>query len=128
MKRKVYFHGGVPGLKCGDLILPTIETGVSSLYHLRHENYNGQFQRNDRVFVTTVYDLACVFAGSFKDGLGFVYEVEPELPIESDPTCAIPDISFQCPRAKVIKVRADLNRDNDAATRGMFFSQRNPLK
>ena len=98
-----WFHGGVPGLARGALLLPPSETGNAALLHYAREVAGASApQRADRVYLTREYLLACVYAGMLPGG--DVYEAVPEGAIEPDPDCALPGLSIQCARARVVRV------------------------
>jgi hypothetical protein len=65
-----YFHGGFPGLKPGDALLPPDATGT------------------DHRLSTD----------------GALYSVVPESPVDPDPDCREPGLSWHCPRAIVLAV------------------------
>lgn len=111
------FHGGCPGLRTGDLILPADDVGTASVSGDRGAPY-----RTDRVYVTTDLSLARSYAGIYaspkaiRDQLagrlpslrelsyGDVYEVEPLGPLEPDLDYETPDLSFQTTQARVLRV------------------------
>jgi rifampin ADP-ribosylating transferase len=95
-----YYHGGVPGLRVGQKILPAQQTGAKSCGDYVHYNH-----RMDRVYVTTDRDAATVFAAMHPSGRGVVYRVQPEGDIEPDPDCRKEGLAFQCTGA-VIKARS----------------------
>ena len=102
-----YYHGGIPGFKKGDYILPPKETDTPHTLIEYAEEYckeiDIQFtQRNDRVYIATDVRAAIFFAMYYPGG-GWVYEVVPEEPIEPDSDCTKANLSFQCPKAKIIK-------------------------
>lgn len=99
-----YYHGGVPGLSAGDLLLPPAETGERSQADLG----NGKCRR-DRVYLTTVPVVASMMAAAWRidtaDVSGDVYEVEPLGEVEPDPDYSGPaGESVQVPRALVIRL------------------------
>jgi hypothetical protein len=71
------YHGGVPGLLAGDLLLPPIVTGARSC-----ADYDPEHCRPDRVYLTTDREDAAVYAAL--GGGGDVYEVEPLSELEPD--------------------------------------------
>lgn len=82
----IYFHGGVPGLKLGDRILPPSRTGVLAAadFAADHGIETGHVRR-DRVYLTTEIGEASVFAAMHPSNRGEVYVVEPLPPVEPDP-------------------------------------------
>lgn len=102
-----YFHGGPIGRQRGAYLLPPCLTKAPSL-----ATYGaGGVCRTDRVYVTTDARAALMYAAGVPKGV--IYEVEPVGDLEADPDCSQPGLSFQCERAKVLKVikpsRRDLN-------------------
>lgn len=98
-----YFHGGIPGLKPGALILPPDTTGTSrTLAHYSEQLADSGHVRRDRVYVTTGRDVAKVYAAFYPDGA--LYEVEPDGERVPDPDCEVPGVSFECPVARVVRV------------------------
>lgn len=93
-----YWHGGRPGIRRFGMILPSMFTGVLSLA----ECGAAGVCRRDKVYVTTDFNAALMYAASVDDGV--VYQCDPVGPIEPDPDCNAPGLSFQCARAKVLKV------------------------
>lgn len=98
-KRLSSYHGGVPGLKIGELVLPPTETGAmsSSDFGACHVH------RRDRVYVSSDPLGAAIFAALHPSGKGCVYEVRPLGDIEPDPDCDQPGLSWQCERATVLR-------------------------
>lgn len=75
------YHGGVPGLLPGDLLLPPAVTGARSC-----ADYDPEHCRSDRVYLTTDREEAAVYAAvRALGGGGDVYEVEPMSELEPDP-------------------------------------------
>lgn len=74
------FHGGVPHLRPGDLVLPPVTTGVAAVDYER--------RRPDRVYLSEHVEVAAMFAG-WQRGRGWqagaLYEVEPVGQLEMDP-------------------------------------------
>lgn len=93
-----YFHGGPRGLKAGDYLLPPKDTGA------RHCSEFGAagVHRTDRVYVTPEYNGALLFASGHDKGV--VYQCEPVGTLEPDPDCNTPGLSWQCEKARIIKV------------------------
>ncbi|WP_338683866.1 hypothetical protein QD712_25620 [Streptomyces acidiscabies] len=100
----VYFHGGYPGLKPGDLILPPDLSGTDHRLSRTAAELGGPAYstRTDVVYVTTGRDVARAFAAFYPDGA--LYRVQPHGDLEPDPDSGIPGLSWQCPTAEVIAV------------------------
>jgi hypothetical protein len=100
-----YWHGGMPGLNPGDWILPPRETGSKSglLADLDEAGIeaSAEVRRDDVVYLASDITAAVMF-GALYPGGGWVYEVEPTEPLEPDPDCDDPTLSFRCPRAQVL--------------------------
>lgn len=96
-----YFHGGYPGLKPGQLILPPDATGTDHRLSAIAAEHGGPAYstRTDIVYVTTARDVARAFAAFYPDGA--LYEVQPHEGLEPDPDCGIADLSWQCPAAVI---------------------------
>lgn len=96
-----YFHGGVPGLVRGDLLLPPVATGTVRTLTADVLDMGGRARR-DRVYVTTGREVARVYAALFLDGA--LYEVEPVGELVPDPDCAVAGVSWEVPAARVLRV------------------------
>ncbi|MFC8332801.1 hypothetical protein [Streptomyces olivaceus] len=96
-----YFHGGVPGLRRGDLLLPPAVTGTARTLTADVLDMGGAARR-DRVYVTTGREVARVYAALFPDGA--FYEVEPLGELVADPECAVAGVSWECLAAWVVRV------------------------
>ncbi|MER6976021.1 hypothetical protein [Streptomyces carpinensis] len=98
------FHGGVPGLRPGDRVLPPIATGVEHTLTGTAQALGAspEHARGDRVYVTIGRDVARVYAAVKPDGA--LYQVEPDGPLEVDPDCEVPGVSFACQAAAVVRV------------------------
>ncbi len=99
-----YYHGGPAGRSRGAYLLPPSITGAPSSSDFGAEAVH----RRDRVYLTIDYRAALLFAAGSR--FGVVYEVEPIGPIEPDPDCDTPGLSFECERARIrriIKPRPD---------------------
>lgn len=104
-----YFHGGVPGLRVGQYLLPPTITKSKSL-----SDYGAaEVHRTDRVYVTTRKSAALIYAASVKNGV--IYECEPAGEIEPDPDCSLPGLSWQCEKAKVLRIIKLQKADIDLA-------------
>lgn len=111
------YHGGFPGLKPGDSLLPPAKTGIGgTLKYLEragidpHE-HGMEIDRNrdDRVYLTTDRELAKAYANSWtlmpfkgNGSHGALYVARPVGLLENDPD--LPGISFQCAAAEIISV------------------------
>lgn len=98
MTGTTYYHGGRPGRKLGENLLPPSITRVQCL-----SDYGaaGVHLRN-RVYVTTDQSAALIYAAGWPDGV--IYEVEPIGELEPDPDCTLDGLSYQCQRARVLRV------------------------
>lgn len=96
-----YFHGGVPRLRRGDLLLPPAVTGTERTLTADVLDMGGRARR-DRVYVSTGREVARVYASLFPDGA--LYEVEPLGELVPDPDCAVAGVSWEVPGARVVRV------------------------
>lgn len=98
---QIYFHGGVPGLTPGCMILPPTMTKVRSCSEFGAAGVH----RRDRVYLCTEPEGALIYAVMHPSGKGLVYQVQPVGAIEPDPDWTGPaGISVQVERARVIRV------------------------
>ncbi|MFF2964284.1 hypothetical protein ACFVT1_36580 [Streptomyces sp. NPDC057963] len=99
-----YFHGGVPGLKPGDRILPPDSTGTEHRLSAYAEEIDGpaHARRTDIVYLTTDRQVARVYAAFRPDGA--LYRVEPVGAVEPDPDCMSPGLSWRCRAATITAV------------------------
>lgn len=99
-----YFHGGFPGLKPGDLILPPDKTGTSRTLSQYVAEMNGpeHARRTDLVYLTTDRQIARAYAAFYPDGA--LYAAIAASPVDPDPDCTAPGVSWQCPYAVVAQV------------------------
>lgn len=97
-----YWHGGFPGLKPGDLIVPATESGTTHNLtgYGSQPGYGAGHVRADRVHLTTERSSAKAFAAAYPNGA--LYQAEPVGEIEPDPDA--PDEAIRCERARVIAV------------------------
>ncbi|WP_306150702.1 hypothetical protein [Roseovarius sp. MMSF_3281] len=111
-----YYHGGVPDLLPGRMILPPVTTGVRScaLY-----GASGVCDPQ-MVYVTTDIEAAMLFAAGHPSNRGAVYLVKPDEPLLHDPDCRQPGLSFACPRAKVIRRIRIKNKIMRKARKALF--------
>ena len=105
------WHGGAPGRRPGDWLLPPSETGIAST--VRGMSIEAGMteigQRDDRVYVTCDRDLARAWAGIWtpdgvRHGGGSLYRVEAETLEPDDDLLSLPGLSFQASRARVLVV------------------------
>lgn len=108
-----YYHGGAPGRQRGAYILPPSITGAACTAD--HVAKTDGVARRDRVYVTTSFNAALLYAGGHRRGV--IYEVEPDGELEPDPDCNEPGLSYQCARARIRKVLKVKPADLDAARR-----------
>ena len=91
----LYFHGGAPGLKPGDLIRPAVSLGITRTKTPNQPRYTPR-----RVYITRLRWYAELFANGHE---GDVYEVRPV-------GRPLPDLdakgSFTCSCAEVVAVVA----------------------
>jgi rifampin ADP-ribosylating transferase len=101
-----YFHGGAPGLRVGGYLLPPAVSGQQVTTHRANAALGAPgIARGDRVYVTTERDFAYVFAALYPlQRGGWVYQVEPEGVVEPDPDCNTPGLSWECERARIVRV------------------------
>lgn len=88
----ILFHGGVPGLRAGDVLLPASQTGVSALAP----------SLPDRVYGVTDRQVARGYAALRPDG--GLYRVELLGEVEPDPDCLVDGASWMAPSARVLSV------------------------
>ena len=99
-----FFHGGFPGLKVGDLLLPPDRTGTEHRLSATTASLGGPAHatRTDVVYLTTERQVARAYAAFYPDGA--LYQVLPQSPVDPDPDCLQPDLSWHCPAAVVVAV------------------------
>lgn len=95
-----YYHGGVGHLQKGQFLLPPT---ITRLTKSCSEFGAAGIHRRDRVYVTTDAHAAFVFAAGAPAPTAAVYEVEPE-DLSHDPDCSVIGTSFECGRARIIRV------------------------
>lgn len=96
-----FYHGGKPGLKVGDKILPPSVTKASGPETL-HEY--GSVGRVDRVYLTTEESAARMYASGHPSRRGCVYEVIPDGDLHPDDDCLSPGLSYECESATIVRV------------------------
>jgi len=100
---RVFWHGGQSGLARGGQILPPSTTGATrTLYETAQAAGLAAPARRDRVYVTTSYDAALIYAALHPSG-GAVYLVEPEGEMVPDPDCVTPGLSWECESARIVR-------------------------
>jgi hypothetical protein len=99
-----YFHGGLPGLEPGDQLLPPDATGTDHRLSSYAAILGGPVyaQRTDVVYLTTDRQVARAYAAFYPDGA--LYQVMPASPVDPDPDCYVPGLSWQCPMGVVVAV------------------------
>lgn len=102
-----YYHGGHPGLRPGDLILPPDVTGTERTLSRYAVELGGPAHatRTDVVYFAADRDgreVARAHAAFHPDGA--LYQVAPTSGPEPDPDCSEPGLSWQCPAAAVLAV------------------------
>lgn len=102
------FHGGCPGLRVGELILPPDVTGVRPATD--YAEYKPGVYRSDRVYMTTDVEQARQFAALHPQGThalgGDVYRVVPLQGLAHDRDCKVRGMSWQAPLARVVGIVA----------------------
>ena len=100
----IYWHGGQAGLAVGAYILPPSETGATNtLYETAQRCGLPRVARRDRVYVVTDFGGALLYA-AVHPSRGHVYEVEPVGRLTPDPDCDMPGLSWECDRARIVRV------------------------
>lgn len=98
-----YWHGGVPGLVKGSLVLPRSATGVGGLAaYADAVGAPEYFRRDDVVYVTSGRDIARAYAAMYPNG--GLYEVAPVGEVEADPDHLGVGVSFMASSAVVLSV------------------------
>lgn len=109
------WHGGVPGLNVGDLLLPVTESGTDrnlTGYGMLPTRQPGHV-RQDRVHLVTDRAAARAYAAAYPNGA--LYVAEPLGETEPDPDA--PDIAIRCERARVTAVYDPCVRWNERGMR-----------
>lgn len=109
----IYYHGGPPGRDKGDALLPPCETGAPSL----SEFGAAEFHRTDRVYLTTSYAAALLYACCWEGGV--VYRCQPAGELEPDPDCTEAGLSWQCRQALVKEVIKPKGKELKKARKAM---------
>lgn len=93
-----YWHGGFPRIRVGGKILPPSITG-----HKCASDYGASdVHSRDRIYITTSFDAAKIWASMYPSNEAVIYEVSPIGEVEPDPDCSAPGLSFQCSGATVV--------------------------
>lgn len=102
---RTFWHGGRPGVQRGAFLLPPSITKSKhcGLYGA------GNVHRTDRVYVTTEQAAALLYASGWPNGV--IYQCEPIGTLEDDPDCWKPGLSFQCEKARVLRVIKPRSKD-----------------
>lgn len=100
-----YYHGGVRGLRVGDLLLPPTETGAPHCADFAPADLDASHIRRDRVYLARNQRDAAVYAG-MQPGGGDLYEAEPigEVEPDADYIGDEPGYSVQVTAARVVRV------------------------
>lgn len=103
----VLFHGGVPGLRVGQWILPPAVTGVKGAD--KYAKYDPGVYDPALVYMVTDLEQARMFAAMCPTGSGpgrggDVYRVQPTIPLALDPDCHIEGSSWCASRALVLGI------------------------
>ncbi len=110
-----YYHGGVGHLTKGQYLLPPAITRARSL----SEFGAADVHRRDRVYVTTDPHAALLYAAAAPARSAAIYEVEPD-ELEHDPDCNVAGLSFQCSRARIVRVVEVLTEEERVTTMQML--------
>lgn len=95
-----YYHGGFGGLQIGQFVQPP---SVSKAASTASFGAGGVCDRT-KVYITTEFDAALVFACAHPSGRGKVYEVEPIGQVSDDPDAKALGYSYECAKARVVRV------------------------
>lgn len=95
-----FWHGGVPGLRPGDQILPPEVTGTQRTLSAHAPAGAPHGTRTDLVYVADERKIARVYAALYPDGA--LYQVTPTGTLSPDPDA--PGRSWMCPGAVVVRV------------------------
>lgn len=103
-----YYHGGIPGLRIGDEVLPPTRTGMpnSAARIVAEYDLDGPHVRDDVVFLASTEVMAAMFAAMYPAPTGgWIYECEAREPVEDDPDYRGPSgESVQAPSALIVRV------------------------
>lgn len=102
MVEVVYWHGGIRGLKHGEMILPPSVTGSEHTLEKYGHELSVELQRPDRVYFTTNRNTARAYAALYPNGA--LYVVVPQGEVEEDPDNSVPGLSYMAPAAMIAGV------------------------
>lgn len=114
------WHGGAPGRKVGDGLLPPSETKFwPTNAHLTGKPKKGKVRsyKSTKVYATTDREFAEVWAIMYtqdtaRPGDGLVYEVELDSPA-IDPDFATAGVCFEAPRGKIVGAGAPVTSSEE---------------
>jgi hypothetical protein len=119
----IYYHGGVPGLGLGDLLLPPSKSGVKAGADYLPDQNRTSHVRRDRVYLGTDHGIGVMFAAMYpeREG-GWIYEVEPIGTVEPDADWAgEPGVSVQVESARVVRVLGPLAKRDVLRVRALLM-------
>lgn len=101
----LYFHGGAPDLRPGDVLRPASALGFAFTYHQGDATYDPAYVYfTPQIEIATAYAARCVLP-YVNEIPGDVYRVQPLGPIEPDPDYGpLPEIYKRAPRARILEV------------------------
>lgn len=91
-----YYHGGEPNLKIGSCVLPPDQTQAGT-----QADWGNEKCLRDKVYVTSDYQAALLYAAGHPSGKGMLYEVTPIGDLAHDEDCDEIGLSFVCNSAKI---------------------------
>lgn len=94
------YHGGVPGLAVGDMLLAPDESGATHTLSRYVAAGQPHGTRRDVVYLAVRQDHARVYAALYPDGA--LYAADPIGPTEPDPDA--PRLAVMCARARITEV------------------------
>ncbi len=109
------YHGGPAGRKVGDWLLPPAQTGQRSCADAPIRG--AEVCNRGKVYVTPSLAAAVMFASAWPEPR--VYLCEPENP-SHDPDCAVEGLSFECDRARVVRVIKPKRKHIDRCRRALM--------
>jgi hypothetical protein len=115
-----YFHGGPAGFQRNSFLLPPSITRVKSTTDYVGKNKG---HRQDRVYISTDINAALLFSCAFKRGQ--IYEVTPIGEVEADPDCDSEGLSYQCEKARIVRV-IKVSKNTMQNARSVLFDAEKP--